>query len=144
MYVLLIGFQAIIVTLAALALGLRVQPANVLFALVLLSMMVLLGVSISYCLAMLVPNETALPTIANSIAQPVALLAGVLIPLSVAPLWVRNVALWNPFAWGTRGMRAILEGQLHGPVVWQGSLIMAGLAALSVVLTSRLFSREVA
>lgn len=144
MYVLLIGFQAIIVTVAALALGLRVQPANVLFALVLLSLMVLLGVSISYCLAMLVPNETALPTIANSIAQPVALLAGVLIPLSVAPLWVRNVALWNPFAWGTRGMRAILEGQLHGSVVWQGSLIMAALAVLSVVLTSRLFSREVA
>jgi ABC-2 type transport system permease protein len=144
MYVLLIGFQAVIVTLAALALGLRVRPANLLFSLVLLSMMVLLGVSISYCLAMLVPNETTLPTITNSIAQPVALLAGVLIPLSVAPLWVRHVALWNPFAWGTRGMRAILEGQLSGSLVWQASLIMTALAALAVLLTSRMFSREVA
>jgi hypothetical protein len=52
--------------------------------------------------------------------------------------------LWNPFAWGTRGMRAILEGQLGSSVVWQGSLIMAALAVLAVVLTSRLFSREVA
>jgi ABC-2 type transport system permease protein len=144
MYVVLIGFQAVVIALAALVLGLRVQPANVLFALVLLSMMVLLGVSISFCLAMLVPNETVLPTVANSIAQPVALLAGVLIPLSVAPLWVRNVALWNPFAWGTRGMRAILEGQLRGSVVWEGSLIMAAVAVLAVVLTSQLFSREIA
>ena len=143
-YVLLIGFQAVVITLAALVLGLRVQPANLLFALVLLSMMVLLGVSISFCLAMLVPSETVLPTIANSIAQPVALLAGVLIPLSVAPLWVRHVALWNPFAWGTRGMRAILEGQLRGSVVWEGSLIMAAVAVLAVVLTSQLFSREIA
>jgi ABC-2 type transport system permease protein len=144
MNVVLIGFQAVVVTLAALVLGLRVQPANVLFALVVLSMMVLLGVSISCCLAMLVPNETALPTLINTISQPVALLAGVLIPLSVAPLWVRHVALWNPFAWGTRGMRAILEGQPSSSVVWQGSVIMAVLAALAVVATSLLFSREIA
>jgi ABC-2 type transport system permease protein len=144
MYVLLIGFQAVIVTLAAVALGLRVQPANLLFALVLLSLMVLLGVSISHCLAMLMPNETTLPTVVNSISQPVALLAGVLIPLSVAPLWVRHVASWNPFAWGTRGMRAILDGQVHGSVVWQASLIMAALAMVAVVLASRLFSREIA
>lgn len=144
MYVLLIGFQAVVVTLAALVFGLRVQPANLLFALVLLSMMVLLSVSISYDLALLVPNENSLVTLVNSVAQPVSLLAGVLIPLSVAPLWVRNVALWNPFAWGTNGMRAIFHGQIGAQVVWQAGLILAALAVLAVVLSSRLFSREVA
>jgi hypothetical protein len=29
----------------------------------------------------------------HGVAQPLSLLAGVLIPLSVAPLWVRRVAL---------------------------------------------------
>ena len=144
MYVVLIGFQAVVIALAALVLGLRVQPANLLFALVLLSMMVLLGVSISFCLAMLVPNETVLPTVANSIAQPVALLAGVLIPLSVAPLWVRNVALWNPFAWGARGMRAIFQGHVGAQVVWEAGIILAGLAVVAVVAASRLFNREIA
>lgn len=144
MYNLLIGFQAIVITLAALAFGLRVQPADVLFALVLLSLMVMLGCSISYALALLVPNENSLPTLINSISQPLALLAGVLIPLSVAPLWIRNVALWNPFAWGTRGMRAVFAGQLGTQVVWQASLILAVLAVVAVVLSSRLFSREIA
>ena len=46
MYVLLIGFQAIVVTVTALVLGLRVPPANFLLALLLLSMMVAVGVSI--------------------------------------------------------------------------------------------------
>jgi hypothetical protein len=41
-------------------------------------------------------------------------------------------------------MRAILEGQLRGSVVWEGSLIMAAVAVLAVVLTSQLFSREIA
>jgi ABC-2 type transport system permease protein len=144
MYVLLIGFQAVVVVLAALVLGLRVQPANFLFALGLLSMMVLLSVSISYGLALLVTNEHSLVTLVNSVSQPVSLLAGVLIPLSVAPLWVQRVALWNPFAWGTNGMRAVFQGQLGNQVVWQASLILAVLAVLAVVLSSRLFNREIA
>ena len=144
MYVLLIGFQAVVVTLTAMVFGLRVSPINFLFALGLLSMMVLLSVSISYDLALLVPNENSLVTLINSVAQPVSLLAGVLIPLSVAPLWVQNVAVWNPFAWGTNGMRAIFQDQIGSQVVWQGTLILTVTAALAVVLSSRLFSRGIA
>lgn len=144
MYVLLIGFQGVVVTLAALLFGLRVQPLNVLFALVLLALMTVVGVSISYHLALLVPNENALPTLINSLSQPLSLLAGVLIPLSVAPLWIRHIALWNPFAWGTRAMRAVFAGQFGTPVVWQASLILGALAVVAVAASSRLFSREIA
>ena len=144
MYVLLIGFQAVVVTVTALVLGLRVPPANFLLALILLAMMVLLGVSISYALALFVPNENTLINLTNGVAQPLSLLAGVLIPLSVAPLWVRDVALWNPFAWGANGMRAIFQGHIGTQVVWEAILILTGLAAVAVVLSSRLFSREIA
>lgn len=144
MYVLLIGFQAVVVTVTALVLGLRVPQANFLLALILLAMMVLLGVSISYALALFVPNENTLINLTNGVAQPLSLLAGVLIPLSVAPLWVRDVALWNPFAWGANGMRAIFQGHIGTQVVWEAILILTGLAAVAVVLSSRLFSREIA
>ena len=144
MYVLLIGFQALVITASALIFGLRVQPADLLFALALLALMVLVSVSISYALALAVPNENSLVTLVNALSVPLSLLAGVLIPLSVAPQWIRNVALWNPFAWGTNGMRAIFHGQTGTHVVWQASLILAVLAVIAVVLSSRLFSREVA
>jgi ABC-2 type transport system permease protein len=144
MYVVLIAFQGIVVTVGAVALGLRVQPGNFLFALVMLALMVVLSVSIGYDLALLVPNESTLGTLINSVAQPITLLAGVLIPLSVAPLWVRRVADWNPFAWGTNGMRAIFEGHIGTNVVWQGSLVMGVVALVTLVLSSRLFSREIA
>jgi ABC-2 type transport system permease protein len=144
MYVMLVGFQAVVVVVAALVLGLRVRPANLLLALGLLSMMVLLSVSISYALAMVMPDERTLANLINAVAQPISLLAGVLIPLSVAPLWVRNVALWNPFAWGTNGMRAVFQNQLGNHVVWQASVILTVLAVVAVVLSARLFSREIA
>ncbi len=144
MYVALIGFQAAVITVLALALGMRMPPANLLLALILLAMMILLGVSISYALAIFVPNENALANLTNGVAQPLSLLAGVLIPLSVAPLWVRNVALWNPFAWGANGMRALFLGHVGAQVVWEAGAILAGLAVVAVVLSSRLFSREIA
>jgi ABC-2 type transport system permease protein len=142
--VLVIGFQAVVITVVALIFGLRVPPANFLLALIMLAMMVLLGVSISFALAIFMPNETVLANLTNGVAQPLSLLAGILIPLSVAPLWVRHVALWNPFAWGANGMRAIFQGHIGAQVVWQASIILAGLATVAVVLSSRLFTREIA
>jgi ABC-2 type transport system permease protein len=141
-YVVLIGFQAVVMTVVALVFGLRLPPANLLLALVLLAMTVLIGVSISYALALFVPNETALAQLTNGVAQPLSLLAGVLIPLSVAPLWIRDVALWNPFAWAANGMRAIFQGHVGAQVVWEASAILAGLAVVTILLSSRLFSRE--
>ena len=144
MFVALVAFQAVVIAVVALIFGLRVPLINLLLALVLLALMVLIGVSISYVLAIFVPNETALVNLTNGVTEPLALLAGVLIPLSVAPLWVRRVALWNPFAWGANGMRAIFQGHIGAPVVWQATIILAALAVVAVVLSSRLFTREIA
>jgi ABC-2 type transport system permease protein len=143
-FVVLTGFQAVVVAVVATFFGLRVPPLNLLLALVLLAMMVLIGVSISFALAIFVPNRTALINLTNGVTEPLALLAGVLIPLSVAPLWVQDVALWNPFAWGANGMRAIFGGHMGAQVVWQASLILAGLTVVALVLSSRLFNREIA
>jgi hypothetical protein len=41
-------------------------------------------------------------------------------------------------------MRAIFDGHIGAPVVWQASLILSGLAVVAVVLSSRLFTREIA
>jgi ABC-2 type transport system permease protein len=144
MFVALVAFQAVVIAVVAVIFGLRVPLINLLLALVLLSLMVVIGVSISYVLTILVPNQTVLANLTNGVTEPLALLAGVLIPLSVAPLWVRRVALWNPFAWGANGMRAVFQGHIGAPVVWQASIILAAIAAVAVLVSSRLFNREIA
>jgi ABC-2 type transport system permease protein len=143
-FVVLVAFQALVIAVVALIFGLRIPPLNLLLALVLLALMVLIGVSISFVLALYVPSRTALANLTNGVTEPLALLAGVLIPLSVAPLWVRDVARWDPFAWGANGMRAIFQGHVASQIVWEASVISAGLAAVAVVVTARLFTREIA
>lgn len=144
MWVLLVSFQALVVTAIAFIFGLRLPLVNLLFALFLLAMMVLIGVSISYLLAFFVPKPNMLGNLINAVALPIGLLAGILIPLSVAPLWMRDAALWNPFAWAANGMRAIFQGRLGAQVVWEASIILAGLAIVAVASSSRLFTREIA
>jgi ABC-2 type transport system permease protein len=143
-FVALVGFQAVVIAVVATIFGLRVPLPNLLLALVVLALMVLIGVSISYMLAMHIPNEQALMNLTNGVTEPLALLAGVLIPLSVAPLWVRRVATWNPFSWGTNGMRAIFQGQIGAQVVWEALAILAAVAVVAVAVSSRLFTREIA
>jgi len=143
-FVALTGFQAVIVAVVALIFGLRMPLINLLLALVMLGMMVLIGVSISYLLALYVPSQTAMANLLNGVTEPLALLAGVLIPLSVAPLWVRDVALWNPFAWGAKSMRELFQGHIGAAVVWEAGIILAGLTAVALVVAARLFTREIA
>jgi ABC-2 type transport system permease protein len=143
MHVLYLWWQAVVITVAAALFGMRVHPADLLLSYGILGMMVLLSTSISFDIALLVRNEQTLGTLTNSVGQPLSLLAGVLIPLAIAPLWVRDLALWNPFAWAANSMRALFKGQIGNPVVWQGSLIVTAMAMAAVLLSSRLFSRDV-
>jgi hypothetical protein len=41
-------------------------------------------------------------------------------------------------------MRAIFEGNIGAQVVWEAVLILAGVAAVTVAVSSRLFTREIA
>lgn len=143
MHVALLEFQATVITIAALPLGLRVELGDLLVAYVLVSLVILLSISISYDIALVVRNENSLGILINTVGQPVSLLAGVLIPLTLAPLWVRDVALWNPFAWATNGVRALFTGHFTDGVVWEGGAIMVLACAVSVGWSIHLFNREV-
>jgi ABC-2 type transport system permease protein len=144
MHVALIGVQAVVITIAALPLGLRVNPLNLLISYLMLAMMVLMTTSISYDIALAIRNPNALGTTINTIAQPVSLLAGIIVPIALAPLWIRDASLWNPFAWATSGMRALFSDHIGSSVVWQSAAIIAALTVATVAWSARLFNREVA
>jgi ABC-2 type transport system permease protein len=79
----------------------------------------------------------------NTVAQPILLLSGILLPLAFAPLWLRRVANWNPFSWAVDGTRALFAGDLNNARVWEGLLIVGVLAVLSVFWAAREFSRSI-
>jgi ABC-2 type transport system permease protein len=135
--------QAIIITLLALVFDLRVFIGNLLLAYLMLALISLMTSALSYGVALVVKSEDALAPLMNTVAQPVLLLSGILLPLTFAPGWLQGIADWNPFSWAVDGTRALFRGDLGSSDVWQGLVIMAVLAALAVAWAAREFARSV-
>jgi ABC-2 type transport system permease protein len=135
--------QAIIITLLALLFDLRVFIGYLLLAYLMLALISLMTSAVSYGVALKVKSEDALAPLMNTVAQPVLLLSGILLPLTYAPGWLQGIADWNPFSWAVNGTRALFRGDLGASDVWQGLLIMAVLATLAVVWAAREFARSV-
>lgn len=135
--------QAVIITLLALLFDLRVFLGDLLLAYLMLALISLTTSALSYGVALMVKSEDALAPMMNTVAQPLLLLSGILLPLTFAPGWLQGIADWNPFSWAVNGTRALFRGDLGAPDVWQGLLIMAVLAVLAVVWAAREFARSV-
>jgi ABC-2 type transport system permease protein len=135
--------QAVIITLLALIFDLRVFIGNVLLAFLMLALISLMTSALSYGVALAVKSEDVLAPLMNTVAQPVLLLSGILLPMTFAPGWLQGIADWNPFSWAVNGVRALFRGDLAAPAVWKGLLIMAALAVLAVLWAARKFARSV-
>jgi ABC-2 type transport system permease protein len=135
--------QAVIITLLALPFGLSVPIGHLLLAYLLLGLMALMASSVSYGIALVVRSDAALAPVVNTVAQPIALLSGVLLPLSLAPHWLRAVAAWNPFYWAVEGMRALFAGHPGDPSVWRSLVLVTALTAAAVAWSARLFTDRV-
>src|SRR5918998_1492139 len=135
--------QAVIITLLALLFDLRVFIGYLLLAFLMLALISLMTSALSYGVALLVKSEDALAPLMNTVAQPVLLLSGILLPLTFAPGWLQGIADWNPFSWAVDGTRALFAGDLGDDKVWQGLTIIAVLAAAGVFWAARQFARSV-
>jgi ABC-2 type transport system permease protein len=130
-----------IITVLALPFGLRIGLYGALLAVVLLIILALTSTSVGYALALWVRNEGTLGQVILLFANPIMLLAGVLLPLTLAPLWMVRVARWDPFYWATNGMRAVFAGQIGAFSVWVSIVILVGLVLVAMTLSVRMFAR---
>jgi ABC-2 type transport system permease protein len=135
--------QGVVITLIALPFGLSVQILDLLLAYLLFSLVAMTAVMLSYGLTMWATNVAALSAVVNSLSQPVMLLSGMLLPLTLAPLWMLQIARANPFYWATNGTRALFAGHAGVPSVWASIIGIVALAALATAWSVRLFARSI-
>jgi len=142
--VLILLLQALLLVLLALPFGLQVRPAGLVVMLGLLALIGLLFASISYALALWLRNEDSFAPLLTTATLPLLLLSGVLLPLTLAPGWLRGIAAVNPLAYAVDAARAIFNDQVADPSVFKGVAIMAVLAIAAAVVAAHSFGRAVA
>lgn len=135
--------QAVIITVLALFFGLTAQIGNLLLAYLMLALIALMTSAISYGVALKVRSEDTLAPLMNTVAIPIFLLSGILLPITepFAPGWLETVAKFNPFFWAVEGVRALFAGNIGDNSVWQGLLITVVLTVLAIAWAGRSFAR---
>jgi ABC-2 type transport system permease protein len=68
----------------------------------------------------------------------------VLLPMTIAPKWLQNIAAVNPLLYAVDAARHIFLANLGDPSVVKGVLILAVLSVVAVVLGARQFGRAIA
>jgi ABC-2 type transport system permease protein len=136
--------QSVLLVVFAIPFGLHVNIVGVLVVLGLLVLLGLLMVSISYSLALWLRSEDALAPLLNTVTLPLLLLSGVLLPLTLAPAWLRALAAVNPLSYAVDAARALFNEQLSDPSIPLALVILAVLAGLALFGASRSFSRSTA
>jgi ABC-2 type transport system permease protein len=137
-------FQAALITVLSIPFGLTAELGNILLAFALLGLIALMLSAASYATALKLRSEDALAPLLNTVGIPVLLLSGILLPIdSRSPVWLQDVAAWNPFSWATKGARALFAGDPGDPNVWKALVILSALTILSVIWAARSFAKSV-
>ena len=136
--------QSLILILLALPFGLSINPIGVVVVLALISLIGLLTASIAYAVALWVRSEDSYAPLIFTSSLPILLLSGVLLPMSLAPQWLQNIALANPLSYAVNAARAVFLGNLGDPSVSKGVIIMAVLSIIAIFIGARAFGRAVA
>lgn len=136
--------QSVVLIVLSLPFGLTISVTGVLIVLALVALIGLAMASISYTAALWLKSEDSFAPLIFTASLPLLLLSGVLLPLGLAPEWLRRIAELNPLSYAVDAARSVFNEHLTDPSVGKGVLIMAVLAVLAIVAAARSFGRAVA
>jgi ABC-2 type transport system permease protein len=136
-------FDAFVVVLS-LFLGFRIHWLGLAVLVALLALLMAIMAAFSIAIALLTKEISGFAAIINALNLPVLLLAGVLLPISLAPSWVRIMAHFNPLYYAVQASRVMASGTLSGPEVWQAFAVLAPLCLLVVVWSTRVVRGAIA
>lgn len=70
------------------------------------------------------------------------LLSGILLPMTLGPQWLQNLAAINPLSHTVDASRALFRGDFGDADVLVGSAVTLALAVVLAVVGARTFARE--
>jgi ABC-2 type transport system permease protein len=142
--ILMLLIQATILIILSLPFGLSIHFTGVLVVLALVGLLGLLMASISYACALWLKSEDSFAPLIFTATLPLLLLSGVLLPLTLAPGWLRAIAAANPLSYAVDAARAVFNDHLGDVSVEKGVLLTAVLAVFAVAIAVRAFGRALA
>ncbi len=135
-------FDAVVVAVGY-GFGFTIHWVGLVILTVLLWLLAALMGAFSTATALVTKDISSFAAIINGINLPILLLAGVLLPISLGPLWLRVLAHVNPLYYLVVAARSLAVGHLTDPAVWQAFAVLVPLCALVMAWATRVFKQAV-
>ncbi|MEE1810057.1 ABC transporter permease [Streptomyces sp. BE133] len=132
-------FQAVLLVLAALLMGLRAPLTGVLVGFAFVALLTVSLGSLSYAVALKVERPQEFGPIVNSLSMPSMLLSGLILPMALAPGWLDVLSHFMPLRYPVDALRDAYIGQYATASMLYGVLVALGFAALAVTVGTRVF-----
>ena len=139
--VVILLFQALLMIVLAIPFGLHIDVAGVAVTLGLLALIGLVVAPLSYAGVLILKSEDAFAPLVQSLVMPLLLLSGILLPMALAPEWLRFLSNLNPLTHATDAARALFNSDWGNPEIAVGVVITSVLAVIAVWIAARTFSR---
>lgn len=140
--VVVIVVQGAVLIGCAYFMGLRVSIEAVVVGLVLVGILAGAFSCISNAIGLATKSEDALAPLVNSLALPILLLSGILLPMTLAPRWLQILSDINPFKHIVDALRAVFRGEIVTPVVLIGIALTVALAVIGGWVGARAVARQ--
>ena len=128
-------FQAVVMIVIAIPFGLKLFPVQMLYGLLLLGLFGVGVAALSYALAIAAKDNTSLfYMVSQSVALPLMLLGGVLLPLETGPAWLYIASRFNPLTYLVEAERALFTGEVFSMAVLYGTLVVAATLVIGLAI----------
>ena len=139
--VLVMCCQALVLLLLSIPFGLHATAGGVVVMLALVALVELGLASICYAVALKVKSEDSYAPLIFTTSLPLLLLSGVLLPLTLAPRWLRGIAQANPLSYAVEAARDLFNGHGSLEIIVRGVAVMLALAVVGILIGARAFRR---
>ena len=136
-------FDAVLVGVGA-AFGFHMHWLGLLTLGVLLGLLMVTVAAFSMAMALITKEISSFAAVINGLNLPVLLLAGVLLPIALGPLWLRVLAHFNPLYYVVTASRSLSGGDLSSDHVWQAFAVLVPMCGLVLAWATNVFRKAVA
>lgn len=137
-----IGVQAVLLTAVAIPFGLDPNWIGITLSILLVCVLALGMASASYAMGLILKDEDSFAPMIQSVSLPLLLLSGVLLPMALAPTWLRRLSEANPLTYLVDATRALFRGDLASADIGIGVAVTVGLTVALSWWGARAFQRS--
>jgi ABC-2 type transport system permease protein len=134
----------LVVLIIGWAFGFHIHWGGLLVLAVLLSILMIMFAAFSIAVALVAKEISSFAALINGINLPVLLLAGVLLPISFGPTWLRVLAHLNPLYYLTESARSLGAGHVATHQVGLAFAVLVPLCILTLWWATGVFRKAVA